>query len=75
MIKRTTIEIDQDLLERAKQALGVSTTRGAVEAALRRAAEGIESERARRVAKQRHYLRELALRADLSVLTSGEMWR
>jgi Arc/MetJ family transcription regulator len=33
MIKRTSIEIDQELLERARHALGEATTRGIVEAA------------------------------------------
>jgi Arc/MetJ family transcription regulator len=36
MVKRTTIEIDPELLERARKALGETTTRGTVEAALRR---------------------------------------
>jgi len=75
MIKRTTIEIDQELLDRAKQALGEPTTRATVEAALRRAAEGVESEQARRAAKQRHYFEALGSRADLTVLASDEMWR
>ena len=42
MPKRTTIELDEDLLARAKLALGEKTTRGVVEEALRRAAEGAE---------------------------------
>jgi Arc/MetJ family transcription regulator len=75
MIKRTTIEIDQDLLDRAKRALGKPTTRAAVEEALRRAAESAECERAIRAEKQRCYLDELESRADLSVLASEEMWR
>jgi len=37
MIKRTTIEIDDDLLNRAKEALGEATARATVEEALRRA--------------------------------------
>jgi Arc/MetJ family transcription regulator len=75
MIKRTTIEIDQDLLHRAKEALGEPTTRGTVEEALRRAAESVEAERARRAARQRRYLEELGSRADLGVLASEQMWR
>ena len=75
MIKRTTIEIDQELLGRAKKALGEPTTRATVEAALRRAAESVESQRARRAAKQRRYLEDLGSRADLGVLASEEMWR
>ena len=75
MIKRTTIEIDQDLLERAKHALGERTARGAVEQALRRVTERAESDEAARAAKQRRYFATLASRADLSVLASEEMWR
>jgi Arc/MetJ family transcription regulator len=75
MIKRTTIEIDQELLARAKRALGEPTARGAVEEALRRAAESAESDQAARAAKQRRYLATLASRVDLGVLASEEMWR
>lgn len=75
MIKRTTIELDQELLDRAKRALGEPTTRATVEAALRRATESIESEQARRAAKQRRYLETLVSRADLAVLAAEDMWR
>lgn len=75
MIRRTTIEIDSLLLDRAKEALGESTMRGTIEAALRRAVGDRETERAWRAARQREYLKELASRADLDVLRSDEMWR
>lgn len=75
MIKRTTIEIDQELLDRAKRALGEVTTRAAVEEALRRAADGADAERERRAARQRGYLKQLGVRADLAALSSEEMWR
>lgn len=75
MIKRTTIEIDQELLHRAKRALGEPTTRATVEEALRRAAESVESERSRRALNQRRYLEALDERADLHVLGSEAMWR
>jgi Arc/MetJ family transcription regulator len=75
MVKRTTIEIDQDLLERAKRALGEGTTRATVEAALRLAADAAEDERSRRTARQRQYLERLSLRVDVAVLASEEMWR
>jgi Arc/MetJ family transcription regulator len=75
MIKRTTIEIDQDLLERARAALGETTTRGTVEKALKRVADQTEIESARRAANQRNYLESLAKHADLAVLASEEMWR
>ena len=75
MIKRTTIEIDLQLLERAREALGESTTRGTVERALRAVADNAEVERARRVVSQRRYLKQLTKRVDISVLISEDMWR
>lgn len=75
MIRRTTIEIDEDLLARAKRALGARTTRATVEEALRRAAGQAENEQERRRAGQRRYLKELHERADLRVLLAEEMWR
>ena len=75
MTKRTTIELDQELLERAKQALGQATTRATVEEALRRAADSAEADRTRRAAKQRRYLEQLSRRVDVAVLAREEMWR
>ena len=75
MIKRTTIEIDEQLLARAKRALGSPTTRATVEEALRRAADQAEDEQAERAARQLAYLDSLATYADLDVLASDEMWR
>lgn len=75
MVKRTTIEIDLELLERAKEALGEPTTRRTVEEALRRASESVEAEQERRAARQRRYLETFGSRADLVVLASEEMWR
>ena len=75
MSKRTTIELDEVLLARAKRALGSPTTRATVEEALRRAADQAEGERDRRAAIQREYLKELPKVVDLEVLGSEEMWR
>jgi Arc/MetJ family transcription regulator len=75
MPRRTTIEIDERLLERAKRALGSKTTRATVEEALRRAAVMAEGERDDRVERQRGYLERLAARVDVSILSSEEMWR
>ncbi len=75
MIKRTTIEIDEDLLERAKRALGESTTRATVETALRQAADNAESEFLERAERQRNYLAALATWADLDYMASDDMWR
>lgn len=75
MVKRTTIEIDEELLARAKRALGHSTTRATIEDALRRATESAEGERADRARRQAEYLGALGDHADLAVLASEEMWR
>jgi Arc/MetJ family transcription regulator len=75
MIKHTTIEIDDDLLNRAKKALGEATARATVEEALRRAVAGAETELEGRAAKQRRYLEQLSLHVDVAVLASEEMWR
>ena len=75
MIKRTTIEIDQQLLERAKRALDCPTTRATVEEALRRAAEQAEVEQMERAARLLDYLTSLETHVDLEVLASDEMWR
>jgi Arc/MetJ family transcription regulator len=75
MPKRTTIEIDEDLLARAKRALGCATTRATVEEALRRAAAQAEHAYDERAAQQRRYLKRLSQRIDVDVLASEEMWR
>lgn len=75
MRRRTTIEIDEALLERAKVALGRATTRATVEEALRRAADAADDERARLARAQRAYLDELASLVDVDVLRRDEMWR
>ena len=75
MIKRTTIEIDENLLARAKRALGGRTTRATVEEALRRVAETAEDEFQQRAEAQRRYFETLGEHVDLEVLKSDEMWR
>jgi Arc/MetJ family transcription regulator len=75
MLKRTTIEIDAELLERAKRALGSPTTRATVEEALRRASEAAEREFEQRRARQIRFFDELDKYLDLDVLASDEMWR
>ena len=75
MIKRTTIELDEDLLARAKRALGGTTTRWTVEEALRRASAASEDEQERWKEKQRHFLETAHEHVDLDVLASDEMWR
>ena len=75
MLKRTTIEIDEELLARAKRALGHATTRATVEDALRLAAESAEGKHADRASKQAEFFDRLGKRVDVSVLVSEEMWR
>ena len=75
MTKRTTVELDERLLARAKRALGTGTTRATIEEALRRAADGAEDERHERADRQIRYLKTLAERGDPAVLASDEMWR
>ncbi|CAN5847129.1 hypothetical protein BH23ACT2_BH23ACT2_08100 [soil metagenome] len=75
MLRRTTIEIDEQLLARAKRALGLTATRATVEEALRRTAADAERDDEERAHRQRGYLRRLAERADLGVLGSEDMWR
>jgi len=74
-LRRTTIEIDEDLLARAKAALGLQTTRATVEEALRRSAEQAENEFAERAERQRELLAKLHTLGDQEVLASNEMWR
>jgi Arc/MetJ family transcription regulator len=75
MTKRTTVEIDEQLLARAKRALDLPTTRATIEEALRRAAALAEEEREERAARQREYFALLATLGDVEVLASEEMWR
>lgn len=75
MVRRTTIEIDDELLTRAQRALGERTIRGTVEEALRRATEQAGATHAARAEAQRDYLRRLGERVELDVLGTDEMWR
>jgi Arc/MetJ family transcription regulator len=75
MKRRTTIEIDDTLLARARKALGSTTTRATVEEALRRAADAANSDQQDRTARQRRFFKKLSSWVDLKVLGSEEMWR
>lgn len=75
MIKRTTIEIDEELLRRAKSALSCRTTRATVEEALRRATADVEAQHNKRAARQRSLLAELHTHLDIDVLASEDMWQ
>lgn len=75
MIRRTTIELDEDLLARAQEALGCRTMRATVEEALRHAAETAEHEQERLAEAQREYFRRFEAHIDLDVLRSDQMWQ
>jgi Arc/MetJ family transcription regulator len=75
MVKRTTIELDEELLARAKRALGRKTTRETVEEALRLATDAAETQSGERAAVQMRYFEMLGRRVDVDVLRSEEMWR
>ena len=75
MKRRTTIELDQDLVARAKVALGCTTIRATVEEALRQAAHRLGDEAGERARAQAAYLDRLDALVDLEVLATDEMWR
>lgn len=74
-VKRTTIELDQELLARARRALGQQTVRATVEEALRRAADSAADASTERAAQQLRFLQELPDHSDTDVLASEQMWR
>jgi Arc/MetJ family transcription regulator len=75
MKRRTTIELDDELVARARRALGGGTTRATVEEALRRVAESAEAAQGEVSTRQRRYFEQLRARADLQVMASDDMWR
>ncbi|GAA0635229.1 type II toxin-antitoxin system VapB family antitoxin [Sporichthya brevicatena] len=74
-MRRTTIELDEDLVARAKRALGLTTTRATVEEALRRVVESGEAARAERTERQLADLETMTTHVDVDVLSSDAMWR
>lgn len=74
-MKRTTIELDERLLARARKALGTTTAKATVEEALRRAARSAEAELTELAERQRTLLRRLSQFADVELLKSDAMWR
>lgn len=82
MVKRTTVEIDEDLLARAKRLLSVRTTGETIEESLRsdfetreRVVAQQESEQSARAQKQVAYLEQFTDLVDTDVLGSNIMWR
>ena len=72
---RTTIELDENLVEKAKSALGKTTIKATVEEALRRVIDAESDASARAADKQLEFLDGLHGSVDLDVLASDEMWR
>jgi len=72
---RTTIEIDDALVDEAKRVLGTTTIRATVEEALRRSVQAGRDEAAADADRQKSFLDEFAARVDLDVLASDEMWK
>ena len=75
MIRRTTIELDEDLVAEARIALGQPTVRATVEEALRRAVQSEKSTDRNRRAEQINAMRRAARLIDTDVLLGGEAWR
>lgn len=75
MIRRTTIEIDDNLLRRAMRALGTGTKRATVEEALRRVSEASEADDAERRARVIATLKEIGELERSQGITRAEMWR
>ena len=73
MIRRTTVDLDYDLLERAQRALGCPTARATIHEALRRAVDAAGT--SGRAALRDSYLDHLGGWADLKVLESDAAWR
>jgi Arc/MetJ family transcription regulator len=74
-MRRTTIELDEELVARAKRALGLNTTRATVEEALRRVADAGEAAEALHVERQVADLQMMGTHIDLDLLASDDMWR
>ncbi|MGH9276835.1 MAG: type II toxin-antitoxin system VapB family antitoxin [Acidimicrobiales bacterium] len=75
MIRRTTIELDDDLLRRAMRALGTGTKRATVEEALRRVSEAAEADDAERRERIIATLKEIGEVERSQGITRDEMWR
>ena len=75
MIRRTTIELDDDLLRRAMRALGTRTKRATVEEALRRVGEASEADEAKRRQRIVATLKEIGELERSQGISRNEMWR
>jgi Arc/MetJ family transcription regulator len=75
VIRRTTIELDEDLVAAARIALGQSTVRATVEEALRRAISDGADKHARQRRKQVAAFQRVVPLIDSDVLLSGDAWK
>jgi Arc/MetJ family transcription regulator len=73
MIRRTTVDLDHDLLARAREALGCDTARATIHEALRRVLD--EGELGSRAAARESYFTLLEGWVDLDLLQSDAAWR
>lgn len=75
VIRRTTIELDDDLLHRAMRALGTGTKRATVEEALRRVSQESEADEAKRRVRSIATLSAIGELERSQRITRDEMWR
>jgi Arc/MetJ family transcription regulator len=75
MVKRTTIELDEDLVAEARSVLGQPTVRATVTEALRRAVQSEKVTGRATRGEQVAALKRAASLIDEEVLLSGEAWR
>jgi Arc/MetJ family transcription regulator len=73
-VRRTTIELDEDLIRSAQQATG-ETLRATVERALRQLVASTEAEAAERRRRVADYFSEGTSGIDVDVLLSDQAWR
>lgn len=73
-VKRTTIELDEDLMRAAQQATG-QTLRATVERALRQLVASTQAETAERRRRVGEYLALGTSGIDIDVLLSDQAWR
>lgn len=75
MIRRTTIELDEDLVSAARAALKQTTIRATVEVALRLAVATTQKADQEQHLSQMEAMKRLSKLIDSNVLMSGKAWR
>lgn len=73
-VKRTTIELDQELVTAAQRVTG-QTVRSTVEEALRRLVEAAEQEREAKRSRVSTHLSHARNAVDIEVLDADEAWQ